>query len=73
MLYEVITQIDLGATRLDAGTIAGDPAALRIALANLITNALRYVPQGGRVDVAVRAADNRLILSVSDNGPGIPA
>jgi len=66
-------QIDLGATRLDAGTIAGDPAALRIALANLITNALRYVPQGGRVDVAVRAADNRLILSVSDNGPGIPA
>lgn len=65
-------QIDLGATRLDEAMIEADPAALRIVLANLVGNGLRYVPAGGRVDVAVRANDAEVVLSVSDNGPGIP-
>jgi len=65
-------QVDLGATRLDAAMVIGDPDALRIALGNLITNGLRYVPSGGRVDVAVRKTDTEVLLSVSDNGPGIP-
>jgi len=65
--------IDLGATRLDEAEVCADPAALRILLGNLITNGLRYVPRGGRVDVAVRADDRQAVLTVSDNGPGIPA
>ncbi|MCB1952103.1 MAG: two-component sensor histidine kinase [Zoogloeaceae bacterium] len=64
--------IDLGATELanDAAIVA-DPATLRTALDNLIDNAIRYTPAGGRVDLAVRRADGRLWLEVSDTGPGI--
>lgn len=54
-------------------TVQGDPDALRILLTNLIDNALRYVPAGGKVDVRVQRADaGRVALIVADNGPGIP-
>lgn len=54
-------------------TVHGDPDALRILLTNLIDNALRYVPAGGKVDVRVQRADaGRVALIVADNGPGIP-
>ena len=54
-------------------TVQGDPDALRILLTNLIDNALRYVPAGGKVDVRVQRADaGRVALMVADNGPGIP-
>lgn len=58
---------------LDGLTVQGDPDALRILLTNLIDNALRYVPAGGKVDVRVQRADaGRVALIVADNGPGIP-
>ncbi|MBO4123728.1 sensor histidine kinase N-terminal domain-containing protein [Cupriavidus gilardii] len=54
-------------------TVHGDPDALRILLTNLIDNALRYVPAGGKVDVRVQRSDaDRVALIVADNGPGIP-
>ncbi len=54
-------------------SVQGDPDALRILLTNLIDNALRYVPAGGKVDVRVQRADaGRVALIVADNGPGIP-
>ncbi|AOY95108.1 two-component sensor histidine kinase [Cupriavidus sp. USMAA2-4] len=67
--------IDLG---LDADpgelTVKGDADALRILLTNLVDNALRYIPRGGRVDVHLRRAEaGGVELAVSDNGPGIPA
>lgn len=66
--------IDLGAERLDAGTAApGDRDALRTLLGNLIDNAIRYTPAGGRVDVSSWTADDLAWLEVADNGPGIPA
>jgi two-component system OmpR family sensor kinase len=40
-------------------------------LRNLVDNAVRYTPPGGRVDVSVEAADAGARLSVSDDGPGI--
>ncbi|USE76780.1 ATP-binding protein [Cupriavidus gilardii] len=64
---------DAGAADAAGLTVQGDPDALRILLTNLIDNALRYVPAGGKVDVRVQRADaGRVALIVADNGPGIP-
>ena len=42
-------------------------------LANLLDNALRYTPEGGRIDVAVDDDAGHAVLIVADTGPGIPA
>jgi two-component system OmpR family sensor kinase len=64
--------IDLGLARATPATVSGDPASLAILLANLIDNALRYTPRGGRIDVAVDRDDDGATLCVADTGPGIP-
>jgi len=65
--------IDLGLARATPATVSGDPASLAILLSNLIDNALRYTPRGGRIDVAVDRDDAGATLWVTDNGPGIRA
>lgn len=65
--------IDLGVVQADeAAVVRGDAGALKILLANLIGNALRYAPEGGRVDVSCLMTDGVGCLEVADNGPGIP-
>lgn len=65
--------IDLGAAALDdALSVRGEFSALRTLLANLVANAIRYTPAGGRVDVTVRRAGADALLEVQDSGPGIP-
>ena len=65
--------IDLGLVAADAAAVvAGDAEALRILLANLVGNALRYTPSGGQVDVACGMVDGQACLEVADSGPGIP-
>jgi len=69
-------RIDLGVAAAQPVRIEGDPDALRTLLRNLIDNAVRYTPAGGRVDVTVEAvpaadAAGGARLSVSDDGPGI--
>ncbi|MBN1337317.1 MAG: ATP-binding protein [Deltaproteobacteria bacterium] len=49
-----------------------DPAALEQVLANLLDNAVKYTPQGGRVEVAVARETERIRIEVRDTGPGIP-
>jgi two-component system OmpR family sensor kinase len=67
-------KIDLGVTQADeSAVVPGNADALRILLANLIGNALRYTPGGGRVDVSCGVRDGYAFLEVADNGPGIPA
>ncbi|CAG1011313.1 two-component system, OmpR family, sensor kinase [Rhizobiaceae bacterium] len=65
--------VDLGAGRLDTLAVDGDADALATLAANLIDNALRYVPAGGHVDVIVETRDGAPALVVRDDGPGIPA
>jgi signal transduction histidine kinase len=52
--------------------VRGDGKRLRQVLANLIENAVKYSPLGGEVRVSARASDRRMLVSVSDLGPGIP-
>lgn len=52
--------------------VAGDADALRILARNLVDNAVRYTPAGGRVRVAVCLQDGQAGLAVDDSGPGIP-
>ena len=42
------------------------------ALSNLVDNALKYTPEGGRVTIATAAEPGALTVTVSDNGPGVP-
>ena len=60
---------------LDAGPdvppITGDRVRIRQAIANLIDNAVKYTPSGGRITVTVRPAQDGAEISVIDTGPGI--
>jgi len=53
-------------------TVAADRTRLEQVAANLIDNAVKYTPAGGRVDVEVRREHGAAILRVRDTGPGIP-
>lgn len=65
-------EIDLGATTLDRrALVLGDVEALRTLLANLVDNAIRYTPRGGRVDVSAGILEGRPYLEVADSGAGI--
>lgn len=64
--------LDLGLLPGESIAITGDPEELRVLLGNLVDNALRYTPEGGRVDVCVQHEAHQAVLSVRDTGPGIP-
>ena len=67
-------QIDLGISNSQPAIVMGDPDALRTLTRNLVDNAVRYTPAGGRVDVSVENGSDsgQTLLKVVDNGPGIP-
>ena len=65
--------VDLGLGESVASAVVdGDADALRMLIANLVENAIRYTPASGRVDIAVAVVGGRPLLTVSDSGPGIP-
>ena len=64
--------LDLGLEADDAPLwVHGHAGLLRELLANLLDNAIQYTPAGGEITLRLAAKDNRLLLSVGDNGPGI--
>ena len=65
-------RIDLGVAAAQPATITGDPDAVRTLLRNLVDNAVRYTPAGGRVDVTTESSGDAARLTVIDDGPGIP-
>ena len=55
------------------GSVLGHRQLLAQAVANLLDNALKFTPPGGRVELQTRAVDGHQIISVADSGPGISA
>ncbi|HEY7963684.1 MAG: sensor histidine kinase [Steroidobacterales bacterium] len=54
-------------------TVEGDRARLKQVVVNLLDNAIKYTPRGGRVSLTVRREGGYAVLDVTDNGIGIPA
>lgn len=65
--------IDLGAELEEDLVVIGDEALTTALVTNLVDNALRYTQPGGCVTVTAQRDEDRVILRVVDNGPGISA
>jgi two-component system OmpR family sensor kinase len=67
--------IDLGISEAEGDAedlcLSGNADSLRILIGNLLDNALRHTPSGGRVDVSVSHTDQEVRLQVADDGIGI--
>jgi signal transduction histidine kinase len=63
--------VTLDAAAADDVVVMADRTRLEQAAANLIDNAIKYTPAGGRVDVEVRRSGDRAVLQVRDTGQGI--
>jgi signal transduction histidine kinase len=66
-------EVSLDYLGIDAAPVRGNRQLLAQALVNLLENAIKYVPAGGRVEVSLESEEAAVVLAVSDNGPGIPA
>lgn len=64
--------IDLGLESAGKAFVQGNGEALTTLLVNLIDNAIRYIPERGKIDVRVAAAGGLILVEVEDDGPGIP-
>ena len=59
-------------TSVPAGlTVSADRDRLRQALANLVDNAIKYTPRGGRAEIAASTCPGQVVIAVSDTGAGI--
>ncbi|WP_227497214.1 sensor histidine kinase [Planctomonas psychrotolerans] len=58
---------------LEPVSVPGDATRLHQVIANLLANARTHTPPGTRVTAALAMTDSQAVLSVEDNGPGIPA
>ncbi|MHB8392836.1 MAG: sensor histidine kinase, partial [Acidobacteriaceae bacterium] len=65
--------VDLGIAHLEPAIVDVDADSLRVMLGNLVDNAIRYTPSGGRIDLSVTTMAGEAVLEVEDNGPGISA
>jgi signal transduction histidine kinase len=54
------------------GTVVADPERIDLAFANLVGNAVKYTPAGGRIAISAERRDGVIRYAVTDNGPGVP-
>jgi two-component system, sensor histidine kinase and response regulator len=82
-IVEVASRVQAGLTRLDSTRVIEVEAAGRFAvdcdaalvqrvLENLVVNAVKHAPAGGRIRIVVTVAPGRLRVAVHDEGPGVP-
>lgn len=59
---------------VDSGmpTLFQDPGKMQQILTNLISNAIKFTPEGGRVRIAATKVDDQCVVTIEDNGIGIP-
>jgi signal transduction histidine kinase len=75
-LYEPIAEdkkVDFAVRAEAETTVRGDRDLLFEAIANLVDNAVKFTPQGGRVELRLLRQGNEAVVRVYDTGPGIPA
>jgi two-component system, OmpR family, sensor kinase len=65
--------IDLGFDDVQPCKIAAEPLMIEVLIRNLVDNAMRHTPRGGRIDISLRADNGEASLTIEDTGPGIPA
>jgi signal transduction histidine kinase len=56
----------------DSPTVSADPTLLFEAVSNLVDNALKFTPPGGKVSVRLSTREEGPRIEVADNGPGVP-
>ena len=66
---EQVLKIDIDST---IPAIRGNPVRLRQMFDNLISNAIKYTPEGKTIEVKLQCEDEQIIFSVADQGQGIP-
>jgi two-component system OmpR family sensor kinase len=64
--------IDIGVSRLEALSVRVKETELKMAVKNILENALRYTQQGGSVDFDVYQEHGAAVIQIRDTGPGIP-
>jgi signal transduction histidine kinase len=57
----------------DLPSVRADSARVQQVFSNLVGNAIKFTPTGGAITMAAVRSDGKVVCSVSDNGPGIPA
>ena len=65
-------RLDLGLATSEPVQVSAAPDALRLILANLLDNAIKYTPAGGRIDIALGRDGQGAWFAVEDSGPGVP-
>jgi two-component system OmpR family sensor kinase len=65
-------QLDLGLATSEPVIVQANREALHLILRNLLDNAIKYTPAGGRIDIGMGADAQGAWLAVDDSGPGVP-
>src|SRR5262249_58705806 len=74
-LFEALARergVELSVGTPESLPVMGDPEKLERVLLNLLSNAMKFVPDGGRVQVELGVDGDDVVVSVEDNGPGVP-
>jgi len=71
--YAARKEIDVGFELIQPIAIKGEPVIVATMIRNLLDNAVRFTPRGGRVDIGVYRDGGEAVVQIEDTGPGIPS
>ena len=67
-----VKHIDIGVEGAQDAEVWASEMDMIAVVKNLVDNAIRYTPEGGRVDLSVGVSEGKAVLGIQDSGPGIP-